>query len=290
MTETVSEFTIGQSRVRLYRQDCIAGMRQHLADENVDVVITSPPYNIGVKYSAYDDTIPRDAYFQWLDEWAIEIFRILKGNGSFFLNVGSKPSDPWLAMDVAQLMRKHFRLQNVIHWIKSITIEKKDVGDYGAIVADASVGHFKPIQSKRYLNDCHEYLFHFTKSGDVEIDRRAIGAAYQDKTNIKRWSLGVDRRCRGNNWFVPYKTIKSRSNDRPHPATFPVELASKAIRLHGVRSGLLVCDPYLGIGHAGLAALECGVDFIGFEIDEEYFAVAQNVLRQSADGQQELGL
>lgn len=289
MTEALSEFTIGQSRVRLYRQDCIAGMRQHLADENVDVVITSPPYNIGVKYSAYDDTIPRDAYFQWLDEWAIEIFRILKKNGSFFLNVGSKPSDPWLAMDVAQLMRKHFRLQNVIHWIKSITIEKKDVGDYGAIVADASVGHFKPIQSKRYLNDCHEYLFHFTKSGDVEIDRRAIGAAYQDKTNVKRWSSGVDRRCRGNNWFVPYKTIKSRSNDRPHPATFPVELAGKAIRLHGTRSGLLICDPFLGIGHAGLAAIECGVDFVGFEIDEEYFAVAQNVLKQSEDGQQEMG-
>jgi hypothetical protein len=96
-------------------------------------------------------------------------------------------------------------------------------------------GHFKPINSPRFLNDCHEYVFHFTKSGRVELDRLALGVPYQDKSNIARWShtRGRDLRCRGNTWFVPYETIQSREKERPHPATFPVQLAEWCINLHG---------------------------------------------------------
>ena len=48
--------------------------------------------------------------------------------GSLFLNVGSKPTDPWTALDVAQAARPHLQLQNTIHWIKSIAIEKALAG------------------------------------------------------------------------------------------------------------------------------------------------------------------
>lgn len=273
------EFHARSSHVHLYLEDCVCGMRQHLTEQSVDVIVTSPPYNIGIRYSAYEDSRPRREYLNWLGEWAGEVSRVLKEDGSFFLNIGTKPSDPWLPMDVAMVMRERFALQNTIHWVKSITIEKSDAGRYGALLSDITVGHFKPIQSKRYLNDCHEYLFHFTKSGQVEIDRLAIGIPYQDKSNVSRWqSAGADLRCRGNNWFIPYKTIRSRKDQRPHPATFPVELARRAIALHGLKPGLLVCDPFLGIGHAGLAAIECGVDFIGFEIDAAYLEVARSAV------------
>ena len=43
--------------------------------------------------------------------------------GSLFLNVGAKPTEPWTALDVAQAARPHLRLQNILHWIKSIAIE-----------------------------------------------------------------------------------------------------------------------------------------------------------------------
>ncbi len=136
-------------------------------------------------------------------------------------------------------------LQNTIHWIKSITIEDRD-GDV------RSCGHFKPISSKRFLNDCHEYIFHFTKTGQVEIDRLALGVPYQDKSNISRWShtRGSDLRCRGNTWFIPYETIQSRAKERPHPATFPVQLAQLCIKLHGVSRVQTMLDPFLGIGNS----------------------------------------
>jgi site-specific DNA-methyltransferase (adenine-specific) len=271
------------SDVRLFHGDCVKGIRDKLDAGSVDVVVTSPPYNIGVKYSRYQDKRSQKDYLQWLGEWADEVKRVLKDDGSFFLNMGAKPSAPWLPFDVAGVMRKRFELQNVIHWIKSISIEKEDVGNYGMIAADISIGHFKPIQSKRFLNDCQEYLFHFTKTGKTEIARLAIGVPYQDKSNVSRWKTAKDDvRCRGNTWFVPYKTIRSRKDQRPHPATFPVELARKAIALHGARPGLVVLDPFLGIGHAGAAAVRCKADFVGFEIDEEYFSEAARLIQAEA--------
>jgi len=255
-------------------------MREHLDAGSVDVVVTSPPYNLGIDYSGYDDGISREDYLAWTDEWAAEVRRVLSAGGSFFLNVGSRPKDPSVPFQVLGVMQKHFTLQNTIHWIKSIAIEKKDVGDYPGITGDVCVGHYKPINSKRFLNDCHEYVFHLTKTGDVPLDRLALGVPYQDKTNIGRWKQAkADVRCRGNTWFIPYRTIRSREDQRPHPATFPVQLPEMCMRLHGVERIGLAMDPFLGIGHSAIAAARLGVEFVGFEIDAEYYDRARQNLQ-----------
>ena len=250
--------------------DCVAGMSQ-LPNSCIDLTVTSPPYNLGIKYGKYSDKEDRTSYLGWCEKWATEIRRLLTAEGSLFLNIGSAPSSPMLPHEVVLRLRDVFVLQNVIHWIKSITIEDRD-GDV------RSYGHFKPISSKRFLNDCHEYIFHFTKTGRVELDRLAIGAPYQDKSNISRWShtRGSDLRCRGNTWFIPYETIQSREKERPHPATFPVQLAERCIKLHGLSRVRAMLDPFLGIGNSAIAAQRCGVKkFIGFEIDETYLAEAR---------------
>ncbi|MEM7012331.1 MAG: site-specific DNA-methyltransferase [Verrucomicrobiota bacterium] len=262
--------------LELHLSDCIEGMRQQLPDESVDLVVTSPPYNLGINYGKYEDKRPLDEYLDWCKSWSSEIKRVLKPSGSFFLNIGAAPSNPLLPYQLLlTLTPELFVLQNTFHWIKSITVQPR-TGD------PISAGHFKPINSKRYVNDCHEFLYHFTKKGDVPLDRRAAGVPYADKSNIARWGHtgGEDRRCRGNTWFVPYQTIKSRAGQRPHPATFPVELATMCIRLvGGERSEITMLEPFLGIGHAGLAAKEEAVGrFIGFEIDVEYFAEAKDRL------------
>ena len=263
----------------LRQQDCILGMSR-LRDEDVELVTTSPPYNIGVGYRKYFDRQDRQSYLRWCRKWAAQVRRILKSNGSFFLNIGSAPSNPMLPYEIAIELTSAsggFVLQNTIHWIKSITIEDRE-GDL------QSHGHFKPINSKRFLNDCHEYIFHFTKTGCVEIDRLALGVPYQDKSNIARWrhTRGSDLRCRGNTWFIPYETIQSRAKERPHPATFPVQLAEWCIKLHGPAGAGRVqtmLDPFLGIGNSAVAAQRCGVKkFIGFEIDEAYLAEAKRRL------------
>jgi site-specific DNA-methyltransferase (adenine-specific) len=267
------------STAALYLKDCLAGMKENLDDASVDVVVTSPPYNIGVRYGSYSDSLPREKYLQWMEQVGEGVKRVLADDGSFFLNVGNKPKDQWIAWDVAGVLRKHFVLQNVMHWVKSIAINKADVGNYPNITGDIAVGHFKPIVSERFLNDCHEYIFHFTKAGDAHLDKLATGIPYQDKTNIGRWkSAKTDRRDRGNTWFIPYETIQSKS-DRPHPATFPVKLPEMCIKLHG--GAKLVMDPFAGIGSTAIAALRSSSSFVGFEIDKEYLEEAIDRLQRA---------
>src|SRR5436305_9743647 len=256
------------TRFDLRLQDCVTGMAS-VPDQHLDLVVTSPPYNLGIRYRNYSDRQDRRLYLNWCAEWAAQVRRVLKPIGSFFLNIGSAPSNPMLPHEIIFQLREVFVLQNSIHWIKSIALE------------DRTFGHFKPISSKRFLNDCHEYIFHFTIDGKIDIDRLALGVPYQDKSNIARWShtRGSDRRCRGNTCFIPYETIQSRAKERPHPATFPVQLAEWCIKLHGVSRIETMLDPFLGIGNSAVAAQRCGVkNFIGFEIDEAYLTEAKRRL------------
>lgn len=262
----------GDCSAAFYLKDCVTGLNENVDEKSVDVIVTSPPYNIGIGYSSYNDTLPREKYLAWMEEVCVAIKRSLADNGSFFLNIGNKPKDQWIAWDVASVLRRHFVLQNVIHWIKSIAISKEDVGNYPNIAGDIAVGHFKPIVSNRFLNDCHEYIFHFTKTGDAHLDKLAVGIPYQDKTNIGRWkNAKEDKRDRGNTWFIPYETIQNKS-ERPHPATFPVKLPEMCIKLHG--KAKLAVDPFTGIGSTAVAAMHLGVQFVGFEIDKEYLDAA----------------
>jgi site-specific DNA-methyltransferase (adenine-specific) len=255
--------------------DCVEVLAQ-LESASVDVIVTSPPYNLGIRYNSYDDRLDQAEYLEWTGRWIAAAKRVLKPAGSLFLNVGTRPSDPWTALDVVQAARPSFRLQNIIHWIKSIAIERELTGAASGLTRDLAVGHYKPINSDRYVNDCHEFIFHLTPDGETPLDRLALGVPYQDQSNIARWraaSNGV--RCRGNTWFIPYETIQRRDRDRPHPATFPSRLPEQCLRLHGLSRIETVMDPFTGLGSTGVACARLGVNFVGVDLDEDYLIEAE---------------
>jgi site-specific DNA-methyltransferase (adenine-specific) len=273
-------FDTRRGTLRFYLGDCLDVLAS-LPHGSISVVVTSPPYNLGVQYRSYHDALPRSEYLAWTGEWIEATRRALASDGSLFLNVGAKPTDPWTAMEVAQAARAHLKLQNTIHWIKSIAIEREAAGAAVNLDRDIAVGHYKPINSDRFVNDCHEFIFHFTPEGRTPLDRRAIGVPYQDASNIARWQSGGDnRRCRGNTWFIPYETIQSRDKDRPHPATFPPRLPEYCFKLHGLERIRTAMDPFLGLGSTAVAAAEHGLDFVGVEMDEHYLKEAIERVRK----------
>lgn len=277
-----TEFSTATARYRFFLGDCLT-LLPHVADASVDVVITSPPYNLGIRYRSYDDARPREQYLAWVTKWAGEVARILRPRGSFFLNVGSTPREPWAAIDVAMAVRPVLRLQNTLHWIKSIAIDADAAGAAAGLDRGLAVGHYKPINSGRFVNDCHEFVFHFTPGGDTPLDRLALGVPYQDTSNVGRWKGAAGGlRCRGNTWFLPYETINSRDRDRPHPATFPARLPEFCLRLHGLDRVGTVLDPFLGLGHTALACARLGVSCDGFELDATYLDEAVARVRATA--------
>lgn len=271
--------------MQLLNGDCLQVLPT-LPESSFDLVVTSPPYNLGIAYRTFEDTASRTDFLAWCVEWATEVKRVLADDGSFFLNVGAAPANPLMPHQLLLALTDGesplFRLQNTIHWIKSITVETR-AGE------QISAGHFKPINSKRFVNDCHEYVFHLTKSGNIPVDRKAAGVPYQDKSNIARWGHtgGEDLRCRGNTWFIPYDTIQSRSKSRPHPATFPIALVEQCIRLHGKGAATRLLDPFLGIGTSAVAAVRQQLcDFTGIELDPYYLEVAnERILAEQENDQ-----
>ena len=255
-------------RHAVHAGDCLTVLTG-VADGSVDAIVTSPPYNIGVAYRSYDDRQPRAEYLAWLGRVSRELARVLAPGGSLFLNIGSTNTDPWLPLEAAGAFRGDFVLQNHIAWVKSLSI------------GDDTVGHFKPITSRRYLNHNHEQLFHFSLDGDVAIDRLAVGVPFKDKSNIARWGHARDRRCGGNVWFIPYRTVRSKAQKFDHPAGFPVALPERCLRLRG-GADLTVLDPFAGAGTTLVAAHWLGHRAIGIELDPHYAATA--IARLRAEG------
>jgi site-specific DNA-methyltransferase (adenine-specific) len=279
MDAPFARIPIGPDRaVRLYRGDALAELPRRV--RSADVVVTSPPYNRGVAYASYGDARPRADYLAWTRRLGACVDRVLAPDGSFFLNVAGAPRDPWLPWDVARAAGRPFVLQNVIHWVKSIAIDRRAAGRSAGLIRDLALGHYKPLVSDRFLHGAHEYVFQFTRTGAVKIDRLAIGIPYQDASNVGRWQRpATGLRCRGNTWFLPYATIRRRATDRPHPAPFPPELPEWCLRLHGLSRLRTAVDPFVGIGASAVAAVRCGVDFAGFDLDAGYLAVAAERVR-----------
>lgn len=270
-----------KARIDLYNEDCLTGMKEKLAAKSVSLIVTSPPYNIGIEYGTegYDDHMSRADYLDWMVDVSYEMHRVLADDGSLFLNLGSKPTDPYIPHDVLNIFRRCWHLQNTFLWVKSLYVE--DI--------ETTVGHFKPINSPRFVNDCvefiyqltktedtpkdqgFEYVFHLTKDGKTPVDRLALGVPYEDASNRKRWKNGsLGLHCRGNVWVIPYKTIQSRDKDRGgHPATFPPQLAMNCMLAHGLDRIKLALDPFNGEGNSAIAAATLGVDFVGFELNEQ---------------------
>lgn len=182
----------------LYRQDCIQWMDAQ-PEKSIPCIITSPPYNLDIKYGTYQDDLPRESYLKWLLDVAHSIKRVLTDDGQLFLNVGYTNTDPWVAMDVAQVFRQVFVLQNNITWVKHIAVN------------DQGYGQYKPISSDRFSSATTESIFHFTKDGNVKVDRLSIGQRnksegykypelYSENRHIATQRRKASRRLGFNNW------------------------------------------------------------------------------------------
>ena len=244
----------------IIQADCLEWMSSQ-PDDSIDIIVSSPPYNININYNSYSDT--KSDYTNWMHSVWKQATRILKPSGHLFLNIQPTRNNPLMPYEVVSGI--DWAIQNTFIWNKSIEIDGYVRGHGYAVTT-----------SKHYIPNGWEYVFHLTAKGRTPIDLRDSGVPYQPEwaaANSKR--TGRDWRPTMNSWFIPYETNGSTSNKtlangKKHPAVYPRALVKRCLDVCGAKPEHTVYDPFGGTGTTALAAKEYGCKYITTEIDEDY--------------------
>jgi len=225
--------------LKLIQGDCLEVLPT-LKEESIDCVVTSPPYfNIGHKYQrkgGFHYTMDFGEVLYLIEDASKEIFRIMKKDGSYFLNFGFSYGETGVLRPLrlaARLLKIGFVCQDIIIWKKK-----------------------NPIPIKNRLTNVYEYIFLFSKRPQWH---------YKKKINyeLNVWEFPVIMQ----NQFKGYKIDE-------HGAMFPEELPKRCILLAS-NEGDIILDPFLGTGTTMKVAKNLGRSCIGIEINPKYCEIAK---------------
>ena len=222
-----------------------------LENNSVSLSVTSPPYNIG-KDSDLDLT--DDEYWAMMENIFTETYRVTESGGRLVVNVanlGRKPYIPFSKYFTELLIEIGFIMRGEIIWQKS-------KGANANFAWGSWLSASNPV-----IRDIHEYCLVFSKDS---LKKSSQGESSIKKEEFMESTLSI--------WNInPAKAKKIG-----HPAPFPIELPQKFINLYTYKKDL-VLDPFLGSGTTAVAAKLLERNFIGYEIEEKYIAIANNRLK-----------
>ena len=234
--------------------DCVEGMKQ-LPDNFVDLVVTSPPYNVGKDYEKF---LSESEYFEFLNDVFVEIRRVLKRDGRFCWNVPYQMYTKRMPHTISQwylsvkaLMSAGLKLRDNITWNQLNSGNNTAWGSYCSAsspwlrhITEAIIVGYKDVWKKETKGQSS-----ITKSEFL-------------KYTSDRWDM-----------------ICARRNG--HTAPFPLELPLRCIKLFSYTTDL-VLDPFMGSGTTALACKELNRKYIGFELNPEYLKMAKDRVNNRA--------
>jgi len=145
-----------ETSLTFYLVDCLDLLRR-MPSGVVDVIVTSPPYNLGIRYNTYFDDLGPTEYLEWTGQWIGEAARVLKPDGSLFLNVGSRPADAWTPPDVAQTGRPEVEHELVAVVQEPIAVDRLVVSN-GQVGLQASRRTRRSVVDGDGLDPVHDVL------------------------------------------------------------------------------------------------------------------------------------
>lgn len=250
----------------IYNGDCIKVMREHIKDENIDLIYADPPYNLSGKslnlinnktggpfYKMNEDwdTWDYNEYVEFTENWLKEAWRVLKSNGSLYVsctyhNIG----------EIIFLAKKiGFRLNNIITWYKTNAM---------------------PNITKRTFTHSTEYVCWFVKGNKWKFNYEEL-----KKINPNKRKDGKPKQMRDFLNFIEMpivqgkERIKGENGRAIHPTQKPEKLL-EIIIIASSNEGDIVLDPFFGTGTTGVVAERLNRKWIGIEINEKFIKVAKN--------------
>lgn len=245
---------------KLHNKDCIDALKE-MPDASVDLVVTSPPY---------DDLRGYNSVVDW-NSLAKELYRVVKDGGVVVWNVNDKTengSKSLTSFKQCLLFNEvGFNVNDVMIWEK--------------------VNPIPQVRQPRYTQ-CFEYMFVFSKGAPKTFNPIMVDCKYggtfqsgkakqitKDKVRKhKEYKINLQKIDR-NIW-----KIKVANNKTPHPAVFPIEIPNRHI-ISWSNPGDIVLDPFMGSGTTGVSAIQNGRNFIGMEIDKDYFELSEKQIKEA---------
>jgi len=247
--------------------ECVETMNKMPAN-SVNTIITSPPYNLDKKYGKYDDNKPFEEWEKLIEDTAKSAFRILKENGSFFLNVSPIPDKktkeiiPLDAISYFIFKRNGFFLRNSIVW------------------------HFNNMQNCTnrlsgrwesvlwFVKDINNYQFNLDEIRIPYItknDKRLEGGSGRNPTDT--WNFDLPE---SDFWYFDRvnNMTKNKLGLTEHPCIYPTPMIERIIKM-STKEGDIVLDPFLGSGTTLVASRKLKRIGLGIELDERYSEIIE---------------
>lgn len=268
MTKIVTHFDL-QAPAVVFEGDCRKLLSQ-IPDESVQLVVTSPPYNVG---KSYENRVSLDQYLEEQSEVIRECVRVLSPEGSICWQVGNYVDKGKVGSIIP--------LDIVLYPVFT---------SFGLKLRNRVVWHFEHgLHCTKRLSGRYETICWYTKSDDYffDLDSIRVPQKYPGKKHFKgpkagQYSCNPKGKNPGDVWLIP--NVKSNHIEKTgHPCQFPIELVERLI-LSMSREGDWVLDPYAGVGTTMAAAVKNKRRGAGAELISAYAALARERVAAAAAG------
>ncbi len=240
-------------------------------DGSVQLIVTSPPYNVGKDYAQHQDTMELREYLAFLNTVWKECVRVLCKGGRLAVNVANTWRKPYLPLNAyiaRQLIDLGLLMRGEIIWDKAASA--------GISTAWGSFAR----ASNPTLRDVHEYILVFCKDA-WKLEETHGKESGIENLEFVEWTKSVWRTpqeeiadSQKSVWqFDTHSRRKNGMHSPAHPAPFPLDLPLRLILLY-TNIGDIVLDPFMGSGTTALAAKMTQRRYVGYEISDEYCAMA----------------
>lgn len=219
--------------------------------EFIDLIVTSPPYNVGIEYNSNDDELNYEQYLEFSEHWMRNCYKWSKTQARFCLNIpldknkgGNRP----VGSDLTRIAQKvGWKYKSTIVWNEGNISRRTAWGSWMSASAPVVIA---PVELIVLLYKDEWKKENGSKISDITSDE------------FKDWTQGV--------W-----TFNGESKKRiGHPAPFPKDLPYRCVKLFSYVNDL-VFDPFTGSGTTLIVAQNLNRRAIGVELDSEYCKLAK---------------
>ena len=225
-----------------------------IQDSSIDLIVTSPPYNVDIPYNSHEDGAEYKEYLSWTESWLTRCFEWLKPDGRMCLNIPldkNKGGQQPVGADITTICK------NIGYGYHSTVIWNE-----GNISRRTAWGSWRSA-SAPYVIAPVELIVILYKSSWKKLEK---GKSDILRDEFMDWTSGV------------WSFSGEKKSKIGHPAPFPVELPLRCIRLFSY-VGDVILDPFMGSGSTLIASKQTGRRGIGIEIDQGYCSLALKRIR-----------